>query len=65
MELLLWNPLADGVEVERQAWYTQLAMYAAPPPTAALSLEQLALDPDKHLLSHVVEKVVLVKLRGR
>ena len=50
--------------MERQSWYTQLVMYAAPPPTAALTLDQLALDPDKHLLSHTVEKVVLVKLKG-
>ncbi|KAF2367754.1 GC-rich sequence DNA-binding factor domain [Trinorchestia longiramus] len=63
LELLLWNPLADGVEVERQTWYTELAMYAAPPATAALSLHDLALDPDKHLLSRVIERVVLAKLK--
>uniref|UniRef100_A0A6A7FRH5 PAX3-and PAX7-binding protein 1-like n=2 Tax=Hirondellea gigas TaxID=1518452 RepID=A0A6A7FRH5_9CRUS len=63
LDLLLWNPLSEGVEVERQAWYTQLAMYAAPPPASGLTIEQFALDPDKHLLSHAVEKVVLVKLK--
>ncbi|XP_018023323.1 PAX3- and PAX7-binding protein 1 [Hyalella azteca] len=63
LELLLWNPLSEGVEIERQAWYAQLAMYAAPPASAALTLQEFAQDPDKHLLSRVVEKVVLVKLR--
>ena len=65
LQLLFWNPLVEHASVESMPWYRSLALYGM----ADLSMADfdeagLAEDPDRRLLSMVIEKVVVVKVTG-
>lgn len=54
---------SESVEVERMKWFNLLLLYGtgdAPDDDP----RRLREDPDRKLMSHLVEKVVLVKLKG-
>ena len=57
LQLLFWNPLEEHTNVEDMSWYKTLAMYSA-------SEADLDKDPDRKLLSLVIEKVVLAKINS-
>lgn len=65
--MVLWNPLSkdgEAIEIERTKWFNQLLLYgfkAAP----KISLSYFKEDPDRNLMSHIVEKVILLKLKGK
>ena len=66
LELLLWNPLCKEsdnrpIEVERMIWYNELLLYGLQDDVDCT--EKLRSDPDQRLMSHLVEKIVLVKLK--
>ncbi|KAK7076980.1 hypothetical protein SK128_001986 [Halocaridina rubra] len=64
LQMLLWNPLmkdSESIEIERMKWFNLLILYGA-----GESVEDqkfLREDPDRKLMSNLVEKIVLVKLR--
>ena len=54
---------SESVEVERMKWFNLLLLYGTgdtPDDDPRLLRE----DPDRKLMSHLVEKIVLVKLKG-
>lgn len=64
--MLLWNPLmkdSESVEVERMKWFNLLLLYGTgdAPDDDPRHLRE---DSDRKLMSHLVEKIVLVKLKG-
>ena len=67
LQLLFWNPLVEHASVDSMPWYRSLALYGM----SNLSMNDsdeaeagLAEDPDRRLLSMVIEKVVVVKVTG-
>ncbi|XP_042215602.1 PAX3- and PAX7-binding protein 1-like [Homarus americanus] len=65
LQILLWNPLmrdSDGIEVERMKWFNLLLLYGTND-NSEDDPSRLREDPDRKLMSHLVEKVVLVKLK--
>ncbi|XP_053632244.1 PAX3- and PAX7-binding protein 1 [Cherax quadricarinatus] len=65
LQMLLWNPLmrdSDGIEVERMKWFNLLLLYGTSDNTDD-EPSRLKIDPDRKLMSHLVERVVLVKLK--
>lgn len=65
LQMLLWNPLmrdSDGLEIERMKWFNLLILFGAGD-SADEDPKQLREDPDRNLVSHLVEKVILVKLK--
>lgn len=54
---------SESVEVERMKWFNLLLLYGTSdgPDDDPRRLRE---DPDRKLMSHLVEKVVLVKLKG-
>ncbi|KAK8404735.1 hypothetical protein O3P69_007763 [Scylla paramamosain] len=65
LQMLLWNPLmkdSESVEVERMKWFNLLLLYGTGDTTDD-DPHSLREDPDRKLMSHLVEKVVLVKLK--
>ncbi|CAL4069776.1 unnamed protein product, partial [Meganyctiphanes norvegica] len=66
LQLLLWNPLErekDSIEVERMKWFNLLILYGVTDSTDDCDPKKLKDDPDCKLMSHLVEKVILVKLK--
>lgn len=72
LQMLLWNPLmkdsdcngsgSNGVEVERMQWFNLLLLYGS---SGADEPKQLREDPDRNLMSNLIERVVLIKLKGK
>ncbi|XP_069986549.1 PAX3- and PAX7-binding protein 1 [Penaeus vannamei] len=65
LQMLLWNPLmkdTDGLEIERMKWFNLLLLYGTDDVTDD-DPRRLREDPDRKLMSHLVEKIVLVKLK--
>ncbi|XP_050736972.1 PAX3- and PAX7-binding protein 1-like isoform X1 [Eriocheir sinensis] len=65
LQMLLWNPLmkdSESVEVERMKWFNLLLLYGTgdAPDDDPRHLRE---DSDRKLMSHLVEKIVLVKLK--
>lgn len=53
----------DGLEIERMKWFNLLLLYGTDDVTDD-DPRRLREDPDRKLMSHLVEKIVLVKLKG-
>ena len=65
LQLLFWNPLVEHASLESMPWYRSLALYGMSNLSVADHDEAaLAEDPDRRLLSMVIEKVVVVKVTG-
>ena len=65
LQLLFWNPLVEHASLESMPWYRSLALYGMSNLSMADHDEAvLAEDPDRRLLSMVIEKVVVVKVTG-
>ncbi|XP_066990634.1 PAX3- and PAX7-binding protein 1 [Macrobrachium rosenbergii] len=65
LQMLLWNPLmrdSDGLEIERMKWFNLLILFGVGE-AGDEDPQKLREDPDCRLVSHLVEKVVLVKLK--
>ncbi|KAK4319562.1 hypothetical protein Pmani_009505 [Petrolisthes manimaculis] len=70
LQMLLWNPLikdsdsngsgSNGVEVERMQWFNLLLLYGS---SGGDEPKQLKEDPDRNLMSNLIERVVLIKLK--
>ena len=67
LQLLLWNPLiiSDQSSVEGMTWFRILALYgseeASDEPEKG-DKKEIEVDPERKLLSSVIEKVVVVKI---
>ena len=62
--MLFWNPLlkdSDSLEIERMKWFNLLILYGSDPDTG--EARKMKDDVDRKLMSHLVEKVVLLKLK--
>ena len=57
LQLLFWNPLTEHSPLKTMPWYRTLALYGL-----NQSKSELAEDPDRKLLSLVIEKVIVVKI---
>lgn len=53
---------SNGVEVERMQWFNLLLLYGS---SGADEPKQLKEDPDRNLMSNLIERVVLIKLKGK
>ena len=53
LQILFWNPTADGRSIEDMNFFVQLAQFEMNP--------ELGKDPDRKLLSLIIEKVVIPK----
>ena len=71
LQLLFWNPLtvSDQSSVEGMPWFRILALYGSvdeasdePPEGDEGDKKGIEVDPDRKLLSSVIEKVVVVKI---
>ena len=54
LHLLFWNPLEEHVSIDDMDWHNRLAMYSL--------TEEEKVNDDNKILSHVIEKVLLVKI---
>lgn len=55
---------SDGIEIERMKWFNLLLLYGTID-NSEDDPRRLREDPDRKLMSHLVGKVVLVKLKGK
>ena len=70
LQLLFWNPLtiSDQSSVEGMPWFRILALYGSMDEASEESeggegdKKGIEVDPDRKLLSSVIEKVVVVKI---
>ena len=66
LQLLFWNPLVEHASMETMPWYRALALYGMSDLTISDdgndNDDLLSQDPDRRLLSMVIEKVVIVKI---
>ena len=59
LQMLFWNPFAEHNDIDQQEWYKTLSTYSY---SGSESEEVLKADADRHLVSLLVEKVVLPKV---
>ena len=50
-------------DIERMKWYNLLLLYGTNDEEVCSS-DKMKHDPDRNLMSHLIEKVVLLKLKG-
>ncbi|MCL4129672.1 UNVERIFIED_CONTAM: hypothetical protein GTU68_035862 [Idotea baltica] len=67
LQLVLWNPLSreeegmEIVEIEKMKWFNQLLLYGFH--DADVSMGSFKEDPDRKLMSYIVERVILPKVK--
>lgn len=59
LEMLLWNPLLEGTDLEKLPWYRTLALYGLHDDETESTLSR---DPDINILPTLVEKLIIPKL---